>query len=185
MPGTTPHGLPYPLPTEPVAEGAAAIRALAEAADTRSMFRIADVILSTDTVAGLDITGIPQDFRELMLYTWIRCAHTAAEINIIMQLNGDNGTNYYLQHIQATGTVIVADQNIAYTGFPGYRPWRRLAGELLPLGRLAFPELSQPRFSASLSQSGWTHRRQLVSYSSILGSVGTNRRGQPHTAFRA
>lgn len=33
MPGLTPHGLPYPLPTEPVAEGAAAIRSLAEAVD--------------------------------------------------------------------------------------------------------------------------------------------------------
>ena len=33
MPSTTPRGLPYPLPTEPVAEGAAAIRALAEALD--------------------------------------------------------------------------------------------------------------------------------------------------------
>lgn len=35
MPATTPQGLPYPLPTEPVAEGAAAIRALAEALDAR------------------------------------------------------------------------------------------------------------------------------------------------------
>jgi hypothetical protein len=32
MPANTPLGLPYPLPTEPVTEGAAAIRALAEAA---------------------------------------------------------------------------------------------------------------------------------------------------------
>jgi hypothetical protein len=35
MPATTTQGLPYPLPTEPVAEGAAAIRSLAEAVDPR------------------------------------------------------------------------------------------------------------------------------------------------------
>lgn len=33
MPGTTPHGLPYPLPTEPVRDGALRIRELAEAID--------------------------------------------------------------------------------------------------------------------------------------------------------
>lgn len=33
MPANTPKGLPYPLPTEPVAEGAQAIRNLAEALD--------------------------------------------------------------------------------------------------------------------------------------------------------
>lgn len=36
MPGTTPRGFPYPLPTEPVAEGAQAIRNLAEAIDAKS-----------------------------------------------------------------------------------------------------------------------------------------------------
>lgn len=34
MPANTPNGLPYPLPTEPVAEGATAMRSLAEAIDT-------------------------------------------------------------------------------------------------------------------------------------------------------
>lgn len=34
MPGITPKGLPYPLPTEPVAEGAQRIRELAEAIAT-------------------------------------------------------------------------------------------------------------------------------------------------------
>lgn len=33
--GTTPAGLPYPAPTDPVAQGAANIQALAEAVDTR------------------------------------------------------------------------------------------------------------------------------------------------------
>lgn len=35
MPANTPKGLPYPLPTEPVAEGAQAIRNLAEAVDAQ------------------------------------------------------------------------------------------------------------------------------------------------------
>lgn len=35
MSGTTPGGLPYPDPTDPVADGATAIRALAEALDAR------------------------------------------------------------------------------------------------------------------------------------------------------
>lgn len=34
MPGLTTNGLPYPLPTEPVADGATAIRSLAEATDS-------------------------------------------------------------------------------------------------------------------------------------------------------
>ena len=39
MPATTPRGFPYPLPTEPVAEGAQAIRNLAEAIDTKEAGR--------------------------------------------------------------------------------------------------------------------------------------------------
>jgi hypothetical protein len=38
MPANTPHGLPYPLPSEPVAEGAQAIRDLAEALDITRLF---------------------------------------------------------------------------------------------------------------------------------------------------
>jgi len=37
--GTTPTGLPYPEPTDPVAGGAAAIRALAEALEPRTAYR--------------------------------------------------------------------------------------------------------------------------------------------------
>ena len=39
MPNTT-HGLPYPSPTDPVAGGAAAIQALAEAVDTKGLGQI-------------------------------------------------------------------------------------------------------------------------------------------------
>lgn len=39
MPANTPNGLPYPLPTDPVAEGAAAIRDLAEAINTPEAWR--------------------------------------------------------------------------------------------------------------------------------------------------
>ncbi len=38
MPGTTPSGLPYPLPSEPVRDGAVAIRNLAEKLDPRAPY---------------------------------------------------------------------------------------------------------------------------------------------------
>lgn len=50
MPASTPIGLPYPLPTEPVAEGAQAIRNLAEAVD-------AELAWSDFAGVGLFATG--------------------------------------------------------------------------------------------------------------------------------
>jgi len=47
MPASTPRGFPYPLPTEPVAEGAQAIRNLAEALDSYFAAEVAYVEKTT------------------------------------------------------------------------------------------------------------------------------------------
>ena len=53
--GTTPSGLPYPEPTDPVAEGADAIRALAEAIELKVGDRVAVVKGSAVTDANVII----------------------------------------------------------------------------------------------------------------------------------
>jgi hypothetical protein len=51
MPAQTPRGFPYPLPTEPVAEGAAAIRSLAEAVDSLEVIHYSYVHAAEQTLA--------------------------------------------------------------------------------------------------------------------------------------
>ena len=58
MPANTPRGLPYPLPTEPVAEGAQAIRNLAEAVDPKLGGELAYAELTTNkTVTATNETS--------------------------------------------------------------------------------------------------------------------------------
>lgn len=62
MPANTPRGFPYPLPTEPVAEGAQAIRNLAEAIDAKDAGRelaYAEVAIGVNPGAGatLDVVS--------------------------------------------------------------------------------------------------------------------------------
>jgi hypothetical protein len=57
MPGTTPSGLPYPLPTEPVRDGAAAIQALAVAVDRYASAPFCRVTLANAALPGSGATG--------------------------------------------------------------------------------------------------------------------------------
>lgn len=50
MPSNTPKGLPYPLPTEPLADGAVAIKNLADAVDARIILPRAIHLLSTTPI---------------------------------------------------------------------------------------------------------------------------------------
>ena len=58
MPANTPRGFPYPLPAEPVAEGAQAIRNLAEAIDAKEAGRELSYTEFTAAVA-VAVTGAP------------------------------------------------------------------------------------------------------------------------------
>ena len=58
MPANTPKGFPYPLPTEPVAEGAQAIRNLAEAIDA-SELAFAQFTGDVPITAGTEATANP------------------------------------------------------------------------------------------------------------------------------
>ncbi len=58
--GTTAHGLPYPEPTAPVANGAADMRALAEAIDPHYGVKVAAGVASVTTDAfGNVVLGAP------------------------------------------------------------------------------------------------------------------------------
>ena len=103
MPASTPGGLPYPLPTEPVAEGAQAIRNLAEAAD-RS-FRIEDKILSA-IATPITFSAIPATFAHLRLLLTGRSDAAGAAHQLVMRFNGDATANYdAVETTMVTGAV--------------------------------------------------------------------------------
>lgn len=61
MPANTPNGLPYPLPTEPVADGADAIKALALALDPR--------LPGTYALRARTLTGLSSDSQGIVSVT--------------------------------------------------------------------------------------------------------------------
>lgn len=111
MPANTPKGLPYPLPSEPVAEGAQAIRNLAEATDTRLRLTVIDdyavsgsVLATYDTNARLGASNIPQTYRDLLLRVTGNI-DTTTESTMVMQLNGLSA-GYYTQSMSVGGTIV-------------------------------------------------------------------------------
>lgn len=77
--GTTTHGLPYPEPTDPVADGAAAIKALAEALDALKVnrVRVAGGFVSKPDSATPAIGIILSAFPAAVPYaTWIDVSAT-------------------------------------------------------------------------------------------------------------
>lgn len=60
--GTTPSGLPYPSPTDPIAQGADAIRSLAEALEQpRILKRFYTPVSVTLTTANVNLPGVTMD----------------------------------------------------------------------------------------------------------------------------
>lgn len=113
---TTPKGLPYPAPTDPVASGAANIQALAQAVDPLLGFvRIYDSTAAA-AVASFDITAIPAAYAHLQLVLHARS--TAALLTDLVQLrfNGDAAASYYGQQLTANAAAVTAAQAIATTG---------------------------------------------------------------------
>lgn len=114
MPANTTRGYPYPLPTEPVAEGAQAIRNLAEAVDTKEgMVRLADVTLAA--AGTFDLQNIPQTYSALRLLALLRgAAGTALEI-ASMRFNNDSGTVYHYQLMRAQAASVAGTESLAQT----------------------------------------------------------------------
>ena len=131
MPANTPTGLPYPLPTEPVAEGAQAIRNLAEKLDAR---RIAD-IKPTAPAAMFDFTAIPQTtFAHLRIVASLHGDTAAAFVAGFIRFNGDTGNTYIAQRIRAQGTTAPYSlENYLYNGVPFEMPAGNLGGYLTPM----------------------------------------------------
>ena len=119
MPATTPTGLPYPLPTEPVAEGAQAIRNLAEGVEARSMLKLAQVTLAAPA-ASLDFPSIPQTFQHLRLEAFLRSEAAATSHLCYLRTNGDSTAIYHGQYIQGAAGAVSAGAETNSTGFVFY-----------------------------------------------------------------
>jgi hypothetical protein len=124
MPATTPiSGLPYPLPTEPVAEGAQAIRNLAEAIDGLPR-RIAAITLAAPA-PSFDFQSIPQTpFEHLRLIVDARSDVAATETGLNLRFNNDASALYDWQITQtsgagAAGAVSSLDTKIIVGNVPG------------------------------------------------------------------
>jgi hypothetical protein len=91
---TTPHGLPYPAPTDPVAQGAAAIQALATAVDARLGYQlIQELVLAA--AGALSFTAIPAGFRALRVIFNAKGDTNAASTSHSLRLNNDSGSQNY------------------------------------------------------------------------------------------
>lgn len=120
MPSTA-RGLPYPLPTAPVAAGAADIQALAEAVDPR----LGSILLGTQSLlanqANFDTNvilggAIPATYKELRVLAFLRSNAAAVGDAAYVQFNGDVGANYDREYQQAFGATANAGENF---GLPG------------------------------------------------------------------
>lgn len=101
---TTPKGLPYPPASDPVAQGAAAIQALAAAVDAASNYLIADSGALAAAQANIDFVSIPQTFRHLRLICWLRSNTTSAGVARLM-CNGDTVAGNYAE-ASTSGTAL-------------------------------------------------------------------------------
>ena len=88
----TPKGFPYPVPTDPVAQGAAAIRSLAEAADARtSMVMLGAQVLAADGPITFD--SYPQTYSGLLLQVMARSPLAAKADSLCVRVNGDGSAS--------------------------------------------------------------------------------------------
>jgi hypothetical protein len=90
--GTTAGGLPYPEPTDPIAEGADAIKALAEAIER---CRLVGSVAATSAANGVCTVTFGQTFA-------------SAPTVIITPVFGSGGTDYTMYLIAATTTGFTA-----------------------------------------------------------------------------
>lgn len=126
MPGATPRGYPYPLPTEPVAEGAQAIRNLAEKIDVSVVDLIQTVKLSA--AGQFNFAAIPQTYAHLLLVGSVRAAVAATNDPTMLRFNADAGAGYRSQQLIAIAAAASAsEQAPAGQGQFGHCPGASIA----------------------------------------------------------
>ena len=106
---TPPAAFPYPLPTEPVAEGAQAIRNLAERIDSNSPFELIET--KTLTVAGhIIFTAIPQIYTDLELRYMGRgnAPGSGAMDDVYARFNDYAGAGYNSQRLLISAATVTA-----------------------------------------------------------------------------
>lgn len=108
MPANTPRNFPYPLPTEPVAEGAQRIRELAEALDGNVTGLIQAIVLTGDGV--IDFQNIPQIYRHLLLLVSGQSGD-AFERTFKVTLNNDGSSVYAQTGLRIVGAGAAANLN--------------------------------------------------------------------------
>jgi hypothetical protein len=115
MPANTTRGFPYPLPTEPVAEGAQAIRNLAEAVDAKQgKYLIQDILLAA-TTTNILFSNIPQLYTHLEIIAELRQVVGPTHSQLVAVLNGDSGAQYDWQTLDASGAAVSAASGLAQT----------------------------------------------------------------------
>lgn len=117
--GTTPdRALPYPSPTDPVAQGAANIQALANAIDPLlGATRIAEALL-TVAASSILISGINQTYRHLVLLTNLWSDQASAQ-NVFLEVNAFVDPATYVREYlfaQAGNSPLAATANDKFSG---------------------------------------------------------------------
>ena len=110
MPGTTPNGLPYPLPSEPVRDGAVAIRNLAEKLNPRAPYgqMVINQNQATDAQGYFTINAPGQ-------YVAATIGYSGTFGPIIVNVYNSGGTGVGFKAFQPNGTP-VANTTISITG---------------------------------------------------------------------
>ena len=120
MPANTSRGFPYPLPTEPVAEGAQAIRNLAEAVDTKAGLHLIQAI-TLGATGQFDFQNIPQTFTHLKAVLSVRSAAVANIDTGILRINAIATASYSSEWLfgdVATPTAgEVVNQDVGHVAF--------------------------------------------------------------------
>jgi hypothetical protein len=81
-------------------------------ADSGFVRMLADTTLGVDA-ASIDFTSIPATFAHLIAVLYAKSAAAAATDTLSLRLNGDVGTNYFIQQLAGGGATAVASQPAA------------------------------------------------------------------------
>lgn len=149
MPANTPRSYPYPLPTEPVAEGAQAIRNLAERIDAvAGVDVIANLGPLTAPQASLQFNAIPQIYRDLRLVVESRATGTIGGglAPLGMRFNGITAAQYNSEKLYHLGTAVSAGQdlNATFANVGGVIDSAAMAGTHVAPAEILIPGYRRP-----------------------------------------